>query len=49
MPTLVLGTVVTSIPQALTVRAVAEEAIMQAEDPMKDVVVVDKEELAGAG
>ena len=49
MPTLVLGTVVTSLPQVVTVVAVAEEAVMQAEDTMADVVVVDEEEPAGAG
>ena len=49
MPTLLLGTIVTYLPQAVTVGAVAEEAVMQAEDPMADVVVADKEEPAGAG
>ena len=49
MPTLVLGTIVTSMSQAVTVGAVAEEAVIQIEDPMADVVVVDEEEPAGAG
>ena len=49
MPTLVLGTIVTSLPQAVTLGAVVDEAVMQAEDLMADVVVVDEEEPAGAG
>ena len=49
IPTVVMGTIITSLSSTVTVGAVAEEAVIQAEDPMADVVVVDEEELAGAG
>ena len=49
MPTVVMGKIVTSLPSTVTVGAVAEKAVIQAEDPMADVVVVDEEEPAGAG
>ena len=45
----VIGTIVTSLPSTVTVGAVAEEADIQAEDLMADGVVVDEEEPAGAG
>ena len=49
MPTVVMGTIVTSLSSTVTVGAVAEEANIQAEDPMADVVLVDEEEPAGVG
>ena len=49
MPTEVIVTIITFLPSTVTVGAVAEEAVIQAEDPMPDVVVADEEEPAGAG
>ena len=49
IPMVVMGTIVTSLPSTVTVGAVAEEAVIQAEYPMADVLVVDEEGLAGAG
>ena len=49
MPTVVMGKIVTSLPSTVTVGAVAEKAVIKAEDTMADMVVVDKEEPAGAG
>ena len=48
MPTIVIRTILTSPPSTVTVGTVVEEAVIQAEDPMADVVVVDEEEPAGA-
>ena len=49
MPTVVMGTILTSLKSTVTVGAVAEEAVIQEEDPMADVVVMDEEDPAGTG